>query len=340
MGGISNKMVITESIKKTALIFPGQGAQEIGMGKELYETSPAARWVFDKANTILGMDIKSLCFNGPEEELMTTANSQPAIFVTSIATLNVLLEKLKRAPIGIENHEIFSEKDVPLAGTIALGMSLGEITALTAVCAITFEEGLTFVRNRGLFMEEASRLKEGKMASILGLSIDKVEEICKGVGCEVANLNCPDQVVISGEAKLVELAGDLAKAAGAKKIIMLKVSGAFHSKLMISAKEKLKKVLDKIKIENPAVDFISNISAEVTTNAGTIRENLANQLDHRTLWEASIRKAISLGYKDFLEIGPGSVLKGLLRKIDSSLNVVTLHTTGDIDNFIQNGKQS
>ncbi|MFH1665353.1 MAG: ACP S-malonyltransferase [Candidatus Omnitrophota bacterium] len=320
--------------KQMGLWFPGQGAQSAGMGKELYETQAAARWVFDRANEVLGRDIAKLCFEGPEDELQTTANSQPAIFTTSIATLNVLVEKIKGSPVGEDRNEIFSREDILSIGAVAMGLSLGEPTALVASGAMTFEDGLRFVEKRGQFMEEASREREGKMASIMGLAIEKIEEICMGVGCQIANLNCPGQVVISGPASRVELAADLAKNQGARRVIMLKVSGAFHSELMGPAKEKLKSVLDGMEIKEPAIDLISNIDAEVTRDPARIKDNLIDQLDSRTLWEASVIKAASLGISDYVELGPGSVLKGLAKKIDSSLNVTPLHSTEDIVNFI------
>ena len=324
--------------KKYGLLFPGQGSQTVGMGEDLYRVKAAARWVFDKACEVLGRDIKKLCFEGPEDELQTTANSQPAIFVTSIAALNVLVETLKGSPVGDEARELFSPEDIQAIGSVALGLSLGEPTALVASGAMSFEDGLNFVSKRGQFMEEASQKNEGKMASILGLELDKVEELCKGIGCQVANLNCPGQVVISGHSSRVELASDLAKNQGAKRVIMLKVSGAFHSELMEPAKEKLIKVLESIEIKEPVIDFISNLDAEVTRDPEKIRENLANQLDNRTLWEASVKKAASLGVTDYLEVGPGSVLKGLLKKIDSSLNVTTLNTSTDIDALLGAGE--
>jgi len=304
------------------------------MGKELYETSPAARWVFDRACQVLEGDITKLCFEGPEEELMKTANSQLAIFITSIATLNVLAEKVKASPVGEDGNEIFTSRDIEKIGGVAMGLSLGEPTALVASGAMSFEDGLRFVQKRGEFMEEACVKEEGKMASVMGLDLEKIEEICKGVGVEVANLNCPGQVVISGPASLIELAANLAKNSGAKRTIMLKVGGAFHSRLMLPAKAKLKAVLDGMEIKEPVIDFISNIDAGLTRDPEKIRENLANQLDNKTLWEASIRKAASDGFMDYLEIGPGSVLKGLLRKIDSGLSVTTLHTSADIDAFV------
>ena len=319
--------------KKYGLLFPGQGSQSIGMGKALYETQAAARWVYNKANEVLGVDIKSLCFEGPEDQLQTTANSQPAIFTTSIATLNVLVEKLKGSPVGEEGKEIFSKEDISEIGLVAMGLSLGEPTALVASGAISFEEGLKFVAKRGQYMQEASKKAPGKMACIMGMELDKVEELCKGVGVQVANLNCPGQVVISGPDSRIELAADLATNSGAKRAIMLKVSGAFHSELMLPAKEKLKAVLDEMEVVEPSIDFISNLDAEVTKDPARIKENLANQLDNKTLWEASVKKAADLGVKEYLEIGPGSVLKGLLKKIDSSLKVTSLHTVDDIANL-------
>jgi [acyl-carrier-protein] S-malonyltransferase len=320
---------------KFGLLFPGQGSQNVGMGKELYEARPAARWIFDRASELLNRDIKKLCFEGPEDVLMTTANSQVAIFVTSIATLNVLIEKVKGTPVGDENVEIFSSEDVSAIGGVTLGLSLGEPTALVAAGAMSFDDGLKFVQQRGQFMEEACVKEEGKMASIIGLEMDKVEELCNGVGVQVANINCPGQVVISGPASAVELAADLAKSSGAKRAIILKVSGAFHSRLMLPAKGKLKTVLDEIEIKAPQMDFISNIDAEITSDPLKIKENLANQLDSKTLWAASVENAISKGFTNYLEIGPGTVLKGLLRKIDKDLKVTTLHVSEDIDTFVE-----
>jgi [acyl-carrier-protein] S-malonyltransferase len=300
------------------------------MGKDLYEQERAARWVYDRAGEVTGRDIKKLCFEGPSEELTSTANSQPAIFVTCMAVLNVLIEKIKGAPVGTEGREIFEPGDVASLGDLAMGLSLGEPTSLVAAGAMTFEDGLEFVTKRGLYMEDASKEKEGKMASIIGLDLDKSEELCKGVGCQVANLNCPGQVVISGHASKVDLAGELAMNMGAKRVIPLKVSGAFHSELMVPAKEKLAGVLENMHIRDPYIDFISNIDAEKTRDPEKIKKNLIDQLDHRTLWEKSMKKAISEGTDEFLELGPGKVLKGLARKIDRGIDVQCVNSLEDI----------
>lgn len=333
MGSPCHKMVSLMGDQR-GLLFPGQGSQFVGMGKDIYEKYTAARWVFDRAGVVLGKDIKKLCFEGPEEELMTTVNSQPAIFVASLAVLNVLIEKLKGSPVGQDGNEIFSREDVSFAGGLAMGLSLGEPVALVASGAVSFDDGLKFVQRRGEFMDEASKKEPGKMASVLGLELEKLEEICKGVGCQVANLNCPGQVVISGASSRVELAADLAKSAGAKRTIILKVSGAFHSSLMAPAKEKLKAVLDGMEITEPAIDFISNLDGEITRDPEKIRKNLADQLDNKTLWEKSVRNASERGYKNYLEIGPGTVLKGLLKKIDETLTVTCLQNSEDIENYI------
>ncbi len=319
---------------KFGLLFPGQGAQIPGMGKDLYAVEPAARWVYDRADEITGRNIKKLCFEGSTDELSTTANSQPAIFTTSMAVLNVLAEKIKGAPIGIEGREMFSSEDITAFASLAMGLSLGEPTSLVAAGVLSFEDALKFVVKRGEFMDEASRKHEGKMVSIMGLDLGKVEELCAGIGCQVANLNCPGQVVVSGHAGKVDLLADLAKNAGARRAITLKVSGAFHSELMVEAKDKLKGVLAQMAFNPPKVDLICNVDAAVTRDPEKIRNNLADQLDSRTLWEDSVKKASSLGIKDFIEVGPGSVLAGLLKKIDPTLVVTSLCAPDEINSFV------
>ena len=300
MGSDGDRMV------EVAYIFPGQGAQVPGMGKDLYDNFPAAREVFDKANSLLKIDIKRLCFEGPQGELSTTANSQPAILTASIAALRAY-------------------ESSPLAGQYApkfsLGLSLGEYTSLVAAGAVSFEDALVLVRKRGEFMEEASRKNPGSMACVLGMELKAVEGLCKGIGCEIANLNCPGQVVVSGKTNNVELFSSLARDKGAKRVLMLDVSGPFHSSLMTTARDKLKDYIDKVQFNSPKLNFISNVDARVQTDPVIIKDNLIKQVNSKTLWEESIRLVAQSGISTFLEIGPGQVLKGLLKKIDPTLEV-------------------
>lgn len=309
MGSDSNRMV------DTALIFPGQGAQSAGMGKDLYENFVQAREVFDKADAILKFDLKKLCFEGPQEELSTTKNSQSAILTASIAALRVF----EASPL----YATFAPK-------FSMGLSLGEYTALVAAGSISFEDALLLVRKRGEFMEEASKKNPGKMACVIGMDIHMVEELCKGFGCEIANLNCPGQIVISGKTNNVELFASMAKDKGAKRVIMLDVSGPFHSSLMTTARDKLKEYIDNVRIAPPVIPFISNVDAKVQADPEKIKENLISQVNSRTLWEESMRLVIRSGVKTFLEIGPGQVLKGLAKKIDPKLEVKNIGTSQDI----------
>jgi len=300
MGSDGNRMV------EVAYIFPGQGAQAVGMGKDSYDNFPAAKEVFDKANSVLKIDIKKLCFEGPQEELSTTANSQPAILTASIAALRVY------------ESSAFAGQFTP---RFSLGLSLGEYTSLVAAESISFEDALTLVRKRGELMEEASRKNPGKMACILGMDINAVEDLCKGIGCEIANLNCPGQVVVSGKTNNIELLAGLAKNKGAKRVLMLDVSGPFHSSLMTPARDKLKDYIDKIQFLPPKLNFISNVDALGQTDPAKIKANLIAQINSKTLWEESVKLVARSGIKVFLEIGPGQVLKGLLKKIDPKLEV-------------------
>jgi [acyl-carrier-protein] S-malonyltransferase len=298
-----------------AYIFPGQGAQFVGMGKDLYENSPAAKDIFDKANSILKIDIKKLCFEGPAQELSTTSNSQPAILTASIAAFR-----------AYESSQ-FPAQYVP---KYSLGLSLGEYTALVAAGSIAFEDALVLVRKRGELMEDASRKNPGKMACILGMDVKAVEELCKGFGCEIANLNCPGQVVVSGKTNNVELMASMAKDKGAKRVLMLDVSGPFHSSLMTSARDKLKEYIDKVQFSAPKLNFVSNVDAKSQTDPVKIKENLIKQVNSRTLWEESIKLVSASGVNTFLEIGPGQVLKGLSKKIDPKLEVKNFGSIQDL----------
>ena len=298
---------------KVAYIFPGQGAQYIGMGKDLYSSYPEAKKVFDEANDILGFDIRKLCFEGPLEELSQTENSQPAIMVHAIAALRVM-EKYK--------------KDFKPICTF--GLSVGEYIAFVASGAVSFPDGLMLLRKRAMFMQEASRINPGKMAAIIGLDMDKVDDVCRASGAEVANLNCPGQVVVSGSNSAIEKVSTLATEKGATKAVVLNVSGGFHSSLMEPAVEKLRKELDNIKINKPSIPMICNVLPKFESDPDLIRENLLTQLTHKTLWEDSVRFAAKSGINTFFEIGPGKVLKNLLRRIDRKLKVENFDTSGDI----------
>ncbi|MBL7157329.1 MAG: ACP S-malonyltransferase [Candidatus Omnitrophica bacterium] len=310
-------------MENVAYIFPGQGLQYVGMGKELYEIYPEAREVFDKADEVLKFELTKLCFEGPTEELTMTSNSQVAILIHSIAALKVLE---KTSP----------ERFTP---NFALGLSLGEYTALVASGSLSFEDGVKLVRKRGQFMKKASEKNPGKMASIIGMELGELEKLCKGFGCEIANLNCPGQVVISGSTSSVELAANMAKEKGAKRAITLDVSGAFHSSLMEPAKEKLEKEINTITFNTPEYPIICNVTAKPTRDPEEIKQNLITQVTSKTLFNDSINYVASQGIKTYLEIGPGTVLKGLLRRIDKSLNVINLEKPADFSALLTTESQ-
>ena len=312
MGSDCNRMV------DAALIFPGQGAQFVGMGKDLYDNYPQAKEVFDRANEILKFDIKKLCFEGPKEELSTTRYSQPAILTASIAALK-----------AFESSQIYQQ----ITPKFSLGLSLGEYTALVAAGSISFDDALTLVKKRGELMEDASNKNPGKMACVIGMEMQSVETLCKGFGCEIANLNCPGQVVVSGRTSNIELFASLAKEKGAKRVLMLDVSGPFHSSLMTPARDKLKEHIEKVRIAPPRLSFVSNVDAKVQTDASKIKENLIAQVNSKTLWEESVRLVSGGGIKLFFEIGPGQVLKGLLKKIDPKLEVKNIGTLQDLQSL-------
>ena len=305
-------------VREAALIFPGQGAQYIGMGKDLYENYPAAKEVFDKAGDVLKFDIKKICFEGPQEELSTTRISQPAILTASIAALKAF----QGAPFYTQITPRFS-----------LGLSLGEYTALVAAGSMKFEDALILVKKRGELMEEASNKNPGKMACVIGMELASVETLCKGIGCEIANLNCPGQVVVSGKTTNIELFAGLAKEKGAKRVLMLDVSGPFHSTLMTGARDKLKDYIEKVRISQPGLSFVSNVDAKIENDPKVIKENLITQVNSKTLWEESVRLVSNSGIKLFIEVGPGQVLKGLLKKIDPKLEVKNIGTHQDIQSL-------
>jgi [acyl-carrier-protein] S-malonyltransferase len=291
---------------KSALLFPGQGSQYVGMGKALAAEFPAVRKWFDRASGILDVDLTGLCFEGPEEELQKTLNTQPALYVKSWAAFDVARDALP-------------------ADWMA-GHSLGEYSALAAAGSLSFEDGLRAVRRRGELMWESGVKRPGTMAAILGLSAADVEALCEEASSagvvQPANLNCPGQIVVSGEVAGVERAVEIAPAHGAKKAVRLPVSGAFHSELMEDAKRELAGFLDGIEIRDARVPVVANVSARPVTDAAEIRRNLVDQMTSPVRWEESMRFLIDAGVTGFYEVGAGKVLRGLLRSIERSAKAV------------------
>ncbi|MCX5695072.1 MAG: ACP S-malonyltransferase [Candidatus Omnitrophica bacterium] len=295
-----------------AFLFAGQGSQYAGMGKDLYENFPAARAIFDRAQTVLGFDLKQICFEGSEEQLKITKISQPAIVTVSIAA-----------------YEAFKSKNKVTPAYMA-GLSLGEYSALIASGSLAFEDGIRLIKRRGELMDEAAKKYPGKMAAVLDLAVDKIKEICLVSGAEIANLNCPGQTVISGKSEAIDKAVILCTEAGAKRVLPLEVSGAFHSSLMSEATEGLKQALEKTNITSPSVPVISNYTAWPQDKTSQIKENLVYQVRSSVRWEDSMRFILAKGVTQFYEFGPGKVLKGLLRKIDSTAQVTNIEKSADI----------
>jgi len=286
-------------MSKTALLFAGQGAQSVGMGRDWAAKYPSAKSWFDRANTALGLDLADICFTGPEAELTRTVNAQPGIFLTSWIAFQLLRE---RAP-GLKFEA-------------AAGLSLGEFTALAAAEAMSFEDGLMLVRQRGKFMQEACDITQGGMAAVIGLDEQPTREVCATAGVELANLNCPGQLVISGASDKIARACELAKARGAKRALPLTVAGAYHSALMASAKPKLESALAGVPIQAPIVPVVSNVTAEPHGTPEEIRRRLIEQVTSPVRWEDSMRRLLALGFTRFIELGPGKALSGFMKRIE------------------------
>ncbi|MCZ8539502.1 ACP S-malonyltransferase [Psychrobacillus psychrodurans] len=296
---------------KIAFIFPGQGSQSVGMGQQLVENNEECRTFYERANEVLGFSLSELMLHGPAEDLTKTYNAQPALLTAS----SMVAYKLKQA--GIIPH-------------FTAGHSLGEYSALVASNVLSFEEAVLLVHQRGLYMNEAVPAGEGAMAAILGLGREELSAVtdfvsANGEVVQIANLNCPGQIVISGTASGVELASSKAKEAGAKRAIPLVVSGPFHSELMRPAAEQLDAAISAVELRQASIPVISNVTAEPVTDASHIKNLLVEQLYSPVRWEESIRQMIALGTTVFVECGPGKVLSGLVKKIDRSVTTYCVY---------------
>ncbi len=301
-----------------ALLFPGQGSQEIGMGRDVCEASPAASKVFERADAALGLPLSKLCFEGPERELRRTELQQPALLTTSIALLAALEEQL------------------PLAPAFLLGHSLGEYSALVAARALGLEDAVTLVHARGRFMQEAVPAGRGAMAAILGLGVEAVAEACREAAAETgavvspANLNAPEQTVIAGEANAVERAAALAKAAGARRTVALAVSAPFHCALMQPAAEKLAAELARVRFATPTPPVVSNVEAEPNRDAARIPALLTAQVTAPVRFVECVRRLEALGVRRVIEVGPGGVLSGLVARIERGLQRAKVGSLGEL----------
>ncbi|MCR2804975.1 ACP S-malonyltransferase [Paenibacillus soyae] len=302
---------------KTAFVFPGQGAQAVGMGKDAYEAFANVKELFGQADQALGFDLTSLIFEGPEESLKQTANTQPALLTVSVAYLKLL-------------------EGSGLKADYVAGHSLGEYSALVAAGVLSFEDAVRIVRARGQYMEQAVPSGQGAMAAVLGAEREALAQLCEsitaeGAAVELANVNCPGQIVVSGTAAGVQAVVEKGKEIGAKRVIPLEVSGPFHSSLMKPAAERLAETLEAPQWKDAEVPVVANVTAKEVTEASAIRGLLVEQVYSPVLWEDSVRYLIEQGVDTFVEIGSGTVLAGLIKKIDRNVRVISVNSISALD---------
>jgi len=305
---------------KWAFLFPGQGSQYVGMGKDLKQNFKVAADVFAEADEALHEDLSKLCFEGPEDDLKLTRNTQPAILTVSIAALRVL------------------QQETGLVPAMTAGHSLGEYSALVASGALQFTDAVAIVRKRGTFMQEAVPVGVGGMAAVLGMETEVLEQICKesaeGQAVSPANYNCPGQIVISGHMEAVKRAAARAEAAGAKKVVMLPVSAPFHSALMKPAAEKLAKALEPVTVQDLKIPALSNVEADFYPSKNQVKRLLTEQVDHPVRWIEEMEKMVREGVDKCVEIGPGKVLNGLVRKISRETAMQSIENPDSIKDFV------
>ena len=303
-------------MSKIAFIYPGQGAQVCGMGQDFYEQTETGKQVIDLATEILGFSVPELCFT-KNDRLDITEYTQAAMVTTSIAMTKVLEEK------GVKPD-------------VAAGLSLGEYCALYAAGAMTEKDAIATVRQRGILMQEAVPVGQGAMAAILAMDASAIEEVISGIdGVQIANYNCPGQIVISGKKEAVETACEKLKEAGAKRAIMLNVSGPFHSRMLTGAGEKLGEVLEQVEIHPLSIPYVANVTAEYMTDAADVKPLLMKQVSSSVRWEQSVRAMLADGVDTFIEIGPGKTLAGFMKKIDRTVKVLNIEKLEDVDKVVE-----